>query len=77
MCFAQNNRFYCVDCNKSYIPKKNSNHLKFKGHSNAVMKKCCCSCNNDKTYCNNHELACSINGLSLKSNDTIKTDFPT
>ena len=39
------------------------------------MKKRCCSCHNDITHCNNHDLACSMNSSSLKSNDTLKTDF--
>ena len=28
---AQNNRIYCSDCNKSYIPNNYSIHLKSKG----------------------------------------------
>ena len=36
---AQNNRIYCSDCNKSYIPNNYSNHLKSKGHYINVMKK--------------------------------------
>ena len=35
---AQNNRIYCSDCNKSYIPNNYSNHLKSKGHHINVMK---------------------------------------
>ena len=69
---AQNNRIYCSDCNKSYVPNNYSNHLKSKGHNINVMKKCCCSCNNDITRCNNHELPCSMNSLSLEPNDIIK-----
>ena len=69
---AQNNRIYCSDCNKSYIPNNYSNHLKSKGHNINVMKKRCCSCDNDITHCNNHELPCSMNSLSLEANDTIK-----
>ena len=38
------------------------------------MKKSC-SCNNDITHYNNHKLACSMSSLSLKSNDTIKTNL--
>ena len=63
---AQNNRVYCSDCNKSYIPYNYSNHLKSKGHNNNVMKKRCCSCDNNN-------LTCSMNKLSLKSDDSIKT----
>ena len=70
---AQNNRIYCADCNKSYIPKNYSNHLKSKGHNNNVMKKRCCSCGNDITHCNNHELTCSMNSLSLEPNDIRKS----
>ena len=72
---AQDNRIYCSDCNKSYIPDNYSNLLKSKGHSINVMKKHCCSCNNDITHCNNHDLTCSMNKVSLESNDIIKTDF--
>ena len=71
---AQNNRIYCSDCNKSYIPNNYSNHLKSKGHNNNVMKKRCCSCNNDITHCNSHDLTCSMKELSLKSNDNIKSE---
>ena len=39
------------------------------------MKKQCCSCNNDINHCDNHDLTCSMNRLSLESNDSIKTDF--
>ena len=69
---AQNNRIYCSDSNKSYIPNNYSNHLKSKGHNINVMKKCCCSCNNDITRCNNHELPCSMNSLSIEPKDIIK-----
>ena len=72
---AQNNRIYCSDCNKSYIPNNYSNHLKSKGHNINVMKKCCCSCDNGITHSNNHDLTCNVNKLSLESNDSIKTDF--
>ena len=72
---AQDNRIYCSDCNKSYIPNNNSNHLKSKGHYINVMKKQCCSCNNDINHCDNHDLTCSMNKLSLESNNSIKTDF--
>ena len=71
---AQNNRNYCSDCNKSYIPNNYSNHLKSKGHHINVMKKQC-SCNNVITHCGNHDLTCIKNKLSLESNDSIKTDF--
>ena len=63
---AQNNRIYCSDCNKSYISNNYSNHLKSKGHNINVMKKRFCSCDN-------HDLACNMNNLSLKSDDSIKT----
>ena len=72
---AQNNRIYCSDCNKSYIPNNCSNHLKSKGHSFNVMKKCCSSCNNDTTHCKNHDLTCVMNKLSPKLKNNIKTDF--
>ena len=72
---AQNNRIYCSDCNKSYNPNNYSNHLKSKGHNINVMKKRCCSCDNDITHCNNPDLTCSMNKLSFNSNDHIKTDF--
>ena len=36
---VQNNRIYCCDCNKSYIPNNYSNHLKSKGNYINVMKK--------------------------------------
>ena len=39
------------------------------------MKKPCCSCDNDITHCNKHQLMCCINKLSLMSNDSIKTVF--
>ena len=72
---AQNKRIYCGVCNKPYIPNNYSNHLKSKGHDINAMKKRCCSCNNDITLSDNHDKTCSINSLSLKSNDIIKTDF--
>ena len=65
---AQNNRIYCSDCTKSYIPNNYSNHLKSKGHNINVLKKRCCSCDNNN-------LTCSVNKLSLKSDDSIKTNF--
>ena len=71
---AQNNRIYCSDCNKPYVSNIFSNHSKSKGHKNAVMQK---RCNFDLTRCNNLELTCSLNSLSLEPNDTIKTDFQT
>ena len=64
---AQNNRIHCSDCNKSYIPNNYSNHLRSKGHYINVMKK----------SCNNHDLTCSMNKLSLESNDSIKQTFQT
>ena len=60
---VQNNRIYCNDCNKSYIPNNYSNHLKSKGHYINVMKKQC-SCNNN--------LTCCMDKLSLTSNDNVK-----
>ena len=72
---AQNNRIYCSYCNKSYIPNNYSNHLKTQGHKINVMKKRCCGCNNDITHSNNHDLTCSMNSLSLKSDVDIQTDF--
>ena len=72
---VQNNRIYCSDCNKSYIPNHYSNHLKSKGHNINVMKKHCCSCNNDITHSNNHDLTCSMSKLFLKSDVDIETGF--
>ena len=72
---AQNNRIYCGDCNKSYIPTNFSNLSKCKGHKINAMKKRCCSCNNDTTHSNKLDLTCSISSLSLKSIDNIKTVF--
>ena len=72
---AQNNRIYCSDCNKSYIPNYYSNQLKYKVHNINVMQKRCCSCNNDITHSNNHDLTSFMNKVSLKLNDNIKTDF--
>ena len=48
---VQNNRIYCSDCIKSYIPNNYSNHLKSKGHYINVMKK---QYNNDLTCCMNN-----------------------
>ena len=41
------------------------------------MKKRCCTCNitQKKLCCNNHDLACCISKLSLKSDVNIHTDF--
>ena len=39
------------------------------------MKKRCCSCNNDITHSNKHDLTCSMSKLSLKSDVDIQTDF--
>ena len=39
------------------------------------MKKRCCSCNNDLTLSNNHDLACNSSKLSLKSDVDIQTDI--
>ena len=64
---TQNNRIYCSDCNKSYIPNNYSNHLKSRRHSINVMKKQCCSCNND--------LSCCMSKLSLKSCDNAQIDI--
>ena len=65
----KNNRIYCSDCNKSYIPNNYSNHLKSKGHYINVTKK---QCNNDITHCDNNDLTCCVNKLSLTSNDNVK-----
>ena len=64
---AQNNRLYSSDCKKSYIPNKYSNHIKTKRLNLNVMKRRCCSCNTNITLSNNHDLTCSMNSLSLKS----------
>ena len=69
---AENNRFYCIDCKKSFTPYNYSNHLKSKGHYINVMKK---QCNNDITHCDNHDLICSMNKVPFESNNSIKTDF--
>ena len=45
---VQNNRIYCSDCNKSYIPNNYSNHLKSKRHYINVLKK---QYNNDLICC--------------------------
>ena len=66
---AQNNRIYCNDCNKPYIPNNYSNHLKSKGHYISVMKK---QCNKDITHYDNNDLTCCMNKLSLTSNDDVK-----
>ena len=71
---AQNNRYYCSDCSKSYIPKNYSNQLKTKRHNINVMKKRCCSCNNDITHSKNHDLTSSMSKLSLKSDVDIQTE---
>ena len=71
---AQDNGIYCSDCNKSYIPNNYSNHLKSKGRFINVMKK---QSNNDMTHCDNHNLTCSMNEVSLESNDSIKQTFQT
>ena len=67
---AQNNRFFCNDCNKSYIPNNYSSHLKSKGHINNVKKKRCAT-----TQDNNHNITCCLDKISLKSDDNIKIDF--
>ena len=72
---AQNNRTYCSDCNKSYIPNNYSNHLKSKGHNINVKKKRCCSCVTVITQDNNHNITCCLDRLSLKSDDNIRIDF--
>ena len=72
---AQNNSLCCSDCNKSYVLNKYSNHLKTKKHSINVMKKRCCSCNNDITHSNNPNLTCSMNSLSFKSVVDLQTEF--
>ena len=72
---AQNNRIYCSDCNKSFLPNSYSNHLRTKGHNINVMKKLYCSCNNVITHSNNHDLTCSMYSLSHKSDVDIQTDF--
>ena len=66
---AQNNRIYCSDCNKSYIPNIYSNHLKSKGHYINVMKKQCII---DISHCVNNDLTCCMNKISITSNDNVK-----
>ena len=68
---AQNNRIYCSDCNKFYIPNNYPNHLKFKGHYIIVMKN---QCNKDITHCD-IDLTCCMNKVSRTSNDNVK-NFP-
>ena len=72
---AQNNRIYCSDCNKSYIPKNYSNHLKSKGHISKINKKRCCSCDTVITQDNNHNITCCLDKISLNSDNqkTTKT----
>ena len=72
---AQNNRIHCIDCKNSHKPNNYSNHLKTKVHNINVMKKRCCICDNDLTHSNNPDLTCTMNKLSLNSNDNIKTVF--
>ena len=72
---VQNNRIYCSDCNKSYIPNNYSNHLKSRGHIKNVNKKRCCSCDTVIRQDNNHNITCCLDKLSLKSDDDIKIDF--
>ena len=66
---VQNNRIYCSDCNKSYIPNNYWNHLKSKGHYINVMKK---QCDKDITHYDNNNLTCCMDKLSLTSNDNVK-----
>ena len=66
---AQNNRIYCSDYNKSYIPNNYSNHLKSKRHYNNVMKK---QCKKDITHCDNNDVTCCMNKVSLTSDDNVK-----
>ena len=68
----RNNRIYCGDCKKSYIPNNYSNHLKSKGHINNVNKKRCCSCDTVIRQNNNQKITCCLDKLSLKSDDDIK-----
>ena len=58
--YCVKNRFYCHDCDRSYIDSNYSNQLRSQGHIYIVMKKHCCSC---------------ISRLSLKSDVGIQTDF--
>ena len=61
------NRIYCHDCNKSYIDRNYSDHLRSQGHFDRVLKKRCCRCNN-------HNFVCFITTLSLQSDVGIQTD---
>ena len=73
------NRVYCLDCNRSYIDRKNSNHLRSQGHIIIVMKKRCCSRKSTITQknlcCSNHDLTCCISKLTKKTNDNTQLDF--
>ena len=70
------NRIYCHDCNKSYIDRKYSNHLRSQGHIKLVMKKRYNSViTRNKSCCSNHDLTCCLSKLSLKSDDNKQIDF--
>ena len=72
---ARNNRIYCSDCSKFYIPNNYANHLKSKGQNINVMRKSCCTCNNYIIHSINHNLTCSMNKVCLESNKNRKTEF--
>ena len=73
------NKINCYACNRSYIDSNYPNHLRSQGHIVNVMKKQGCSSNvvvtQDKLYCNNHDIACCMSKLPLKSNDNTQIDF--
>ena len=58
--YCVKNRIYCHDFNRSYIDNNYSNHLRFQGHIDNVLKKHCCSC---------------VSKISHKSDVGIQTDF--
>ena len=77
--YSIRNRIYCHDCNRSYLDRIYSNHLRSQGHNNNVMKKHCCSYNSaitrDKLCCNNHDLTCCKSELYFRSADNTQRDF--
>ena len=70
--YCVQNRIYCHDCDRYYIDRSYSNHLRSHCHINNVMKKRCCSCNIDITR---NKLSC-MTELSLKSDANTQTHFP-
>ena len=51
----------CNDCNRSFLDRNFSNHLRSQGHIVNLMKKRCNSViPRYKLYCNNHDLTCCM-----------------